>query len=144
MRFVVHSRDEHRTTQNNSICSPSEKDGEILNDLDFATFNIDGQSTDIEAPSYIIDVDSDDYFIDDEDDIPHDLAYFDDELANDDDDDDDVAATMSIAVARGHGGDDDPSRPPPRPIRTGCRGKNFWIMVWEAKKPPGETGEPAD
>nr|GEW11325.1 hypothetical protein [Tanacetum cinerariifolium] len=29
MRFVVHSRDECRTTQNNSICSPSGKDGDM-------------------------------------------------------------------------------------------------------------------
>ncbi|GJU93727.1 hypothetical protein Tco_1318483, partial [Tanacetum coccineum] len=41
-----------------------------LNDLDFATLNIDGQSTDVEAPPYITDVDEDDDFIDDEDDVP--------------------------------------------------------------------------
>ncbi|GKD19499.1 retrotransposon protein, putative, ty3-gypsy subclass [Tanacetum coccineum] len=29
VRFVLHSRDEHRTTQNNGICSPSGKDGEM-------------------------------------------------------------------------------------------------------------------
>ncbi|GKA51672.1 isovaleryl-CoA dehydrogenase, mitochondrial [Tanacetum coccineum] len=29
VRFVVHSRDERRTTQNNGICSPGEMDGEI-------------------------------------------------------------------------------------------------------------------
>ncbi|GJU97340.1 DIE2/ALG10 family protein [Tanacetum coccineum] len=118
--------------------------GVSLNDLDFTTLNIDGQSTDVEAPQDIIDVDEDDDFIDDEDDVPYDLADSDDEvLANDDDDD----VVMSASVARGHGGDggsDDPSRPPPRPIRTGCRGKNFWIMVWEAEKPSGEAGEPAD
>ncbi|GKD50722.1 hypothetical protein Tco_1279698 [Tanacetum coccineum] len=179
VRFVVHSRDERRTTQNNGICSPGEKDGEMyygqleeileflymsfkvvlfrvvqdmnhkkfsnggvivveddhdvihfnnssdltlstsLNDLDFATLNIDGQSMDVDAPPDIIDVDEEDDFIDDEDVLPHDLADFDDEdLANDD-------VTMSTAVARGHvgdGGGDDPSHPPLRLIHTGCRG----------------------
>ncbi|GJX05858.1 hypothetical protein Tco_0193790 [Tanacetum coccineum] len=95
-----------------------------LNDLNFATLNTDGQSTYVEAPLYIIDVDKDDDFIDNEDSVPHDLAHFDDEvLANDDDDDDDDV--MSATVARGHGddcGDDDPSRPPPRLIGTDCRG----------------------
>nr|GEX09452.1 hypothetical protein [Tanacetum cinerariifolium] len=31
VRFIMHSRDEHRTTQNNGICSPGGKDGEINN-----------------------------------------------------------------------------------------------------------------
>ncbi|GKA13073.1 hypothetical protein Tco_0692619 [Tanacetum coccineum] len=63
-----------------------------LNDLDFLTFNIDGQSTDVKAPPDIIDVDDDDDFIDDEDGIPSDLVDYDDEvLANDDDN---VAATV--------------------------------------------------
>ncbi|GJX29038.1 S-adenosyl-L-methionine-dependent methyltransferases superfamily protein [Tanacetum coccineum] len=127
VRFVVHSRDKRRTTQNTGICSPGEKDGEMyygqleeilkgvikveddhdvihdnnssdltlstsLNDLDFATLNIDGQSTDVEAPPDIIDVDEDGDFINDEDDFPHDLADYDDKvLANDDDDDDETA-----------------------------------------------------
>ncbi|GJV26134.1 hypothetical protein Tco_1378829 [Tanacetum coccineum] len=65
-----------------------------LDDLDFATLNIDGQSMDVDAPSYIIDVDEDDDSINDEDALPHDLADFDDEdLANDDNDDDVVAKT---------------------------------------------------
>nr|GEV91042.1 retrovirus-related Pol polyprotein from transposon TNT 1-94 [Tanacetum cinerariifolium] len=110
VRFVIHNHDEHRKTQNNGICSPGEKDGEIhyeddhvvihfnnssdlalstsLKDLDFATLNIDGHSTDVEAPPDIIDVDEDDDFIDDEDDVPHDLEDSDDEvLVNDFDDD---------------------------------------------------------
>ncbi|GKA74062.1 hypothetical protein Tco_0780364, partial [Tanacetum coccineum] len=59
-----------------------------LNDLDFATLNIDGQSTDVVAPPDIINADEDDDFIDDEEDIPHDFADSDDEvLANDDVDD---------------------------------------------------------
>ncbi|GJR90721.1 hypothetical protein Tco_0214732 [Tanacetum coccineum] len=59
-----------------------------LNDLDFATLNIDGQSMEVEAPSNIITVDDDDDFIHDEDGIPHDLADSNDEvLANADDDD---------------------------------------------------------
>nr|GFB82126.1 hypothetical protein [Tanacetum cinerariifolium] len=51
-----------------------------LNDLNFVTLNINGQSTDVEAPPDIIDVDDDDDFIDDEDGVPHDLTYFDDEV----------------------------------------------------------------
>ncbi|GJV18534.1 hypothetical protein Tco_1367554 [Tanacetum coccineum] len=59
-----------------------------LNDLDFATLNIDGQSTDVEAPPDIIDVDEYDDFIDDKDGVPQDLANSNDEvLVNDDDDD---------------------------------------------------------
>nr|GEX32823.1 hypothetical protein [Tanacetum cinerariifolium] len=77
-----------------------------LNDLDFATLHIDGQSTDVDAPPDIIDVDKDNDIINAEDALPHDLADFDDEdLVNVDDDDD-----MSADVARGHdgdGGDDD-------------------------------------
>ncbi|GJU22215.1 hypothetical protein Tco_1155557 [Tanacetum coccineum] len=74
-----------------------------LDDLDFATLNIDGQSIDVDAPPDIIDVDEDDGLIDDENNLPHDLADFDDEdLANDDDDD---VAIMSADVARGHGDD---------------------------------------
>nr|GEZ84046.1 hypothetical protein [Tanacetum cinerariifolium] len=68
----------------------------------------DGQSTDVDAPPDIIDVDKDDDIIDDEDSLPYDLAYFDDEdLINVDDDDD-----MSADVVQGHdsdgGGDDRP------------------------------------
>ncbi|GJZ01302.1 zinc finger MYM-type protein 1 [Tanacetum coccineum] len=134
VRFVVYSRDEHRTTQNRGICSPGEKDEEMyygqleeilkflymsfkavllrvvqdvnhkkssnggvivveddhdvihdnnlsnlalftsLNDLDFATLNIDGQSTNVDTSLDIIDVDEDNDFIDDEDGVPHDLA----------------------------------------------------------------------
>ncbi|GJY13952.1 reverse transcriptase domain-containing protein [Tanacetum coccineum] len=169
VRFVVHSCDECHTTQNNGICSPGEKDGEMyygqleeileilesfkdqqyilgtqvkqvfyledmarrlphwkvvqdvnhkkfsnrgvivveddhdvihdnnssdlalsatLNDLDFATLNIYGQSADVEEPPDIIDVDEDNDFNDDEDGVPHDLVDFNDEvLANNDDDD---------------------------------------------------------
>nr|GEV51013.1 hypothetical protein [Tanacetum cinerariifolium] len=221
VRFAIHNCDEHRTTQNNGICSPGEKDGEMyygqieeileflymsfkvvlfrvkcelfndhqyilatqdkqvfyledmarrplhwkviqyvnhnkfsnggvivveddhdlihfnnssnlalstsLNDLDFATLNIDGQSMDVEAPPDIIDIYEDVDFIDDEDGVPHDLSDSDDEVLTNDDDDDVVV----VLVARGHDGDgggDDPSRPPPRPIRTGTMlhlGENF-------------------
>ncbi|GKC60747.1 hypothetical protein Tco_1088345 [Tanacetum coccineum] len=93
-----------------------------LNDLDFTTLHIDGQSTDVDAPPHIIDVDEDDDIIDDEDALSHDLADSNDEdLINVDDDDDDVA--MSADVAKGHSGDgggDD--RPPPHQIGGGCRG----------------------
>nr|GEW07865.1 retrovirus-related Pol polyprotein from transposon TNT 1-94 [Tanacetum cinerariifolium] len=51
-----------------------------LNDLDNATLHIDGQSTEIDASLDIIDVpNEDDDIIDDEDALPHDLAYLDDE-----------------------------------------------------------------
>ncbi|GJV74391.1 hypothetical protein Tco_1505975 [Tanacetum coccineum] len=88
-----------------------------LNNLDFATLHIDGQSTDVDAPPDIIDVDEDEDIIDDEDALPHDLAdSVDEDLVNVVDDDDDVA--MSSDVARGHGGDgggDD--RPPSHQAR---------------------------
>ncbi|GKE51915.1 hypothetical protein Tco_1487071, partial [Tanacetum coccineum] len=61
-----------------------------LNDLDFATLNIDGQSTEVEAPPLIIPVDNDDDFINDEDDVPYDLSDSDNE--------------MVAAVARGRDG----------------------------------------
>nr|GEW90472.1 hypothetical protein [Tanacetum cinerariifolium] len=99
VRFVVHSPDEHCTTQNSGICSP-----------------------DVDAPPDIIDVvDEDDDIIDEEDPIPHDLADSDDEdLANLGIDD---GVNMSADVARGHGGDgggDD--RPPPYQVPIGCGG----------------------
>ncbi|GJT25796.1 hypothetical protein Tco_0895733 [Tanacetum coccineum] len=93
-----------------------------LNDLDFATLHIDGQSTDVDEPPNIIDVDEDDDIIDDEDALTHDLADSNNEdLVNVDDDDDDVA--MSADVARGHGGDgggDD--CPPSHLVPTSCGG----------------------
>ncbi|GJY09683.1 reverse transcriptase domain-containing protein [Tanacetum coccineum] len=134
VRFVVHNRDELRTTQNSGICSPGGKDGEMyygqlqeihevlylsfkvmlfrvkwfdtsnegrkvkhlvlrnnmtqiltkeedpdvihfenssdlplstsLNDLDNATLHEDGQSTEVDAPPDIIDLDKDDDIID--------------------------------------------------------------------------------
>ncbi|GJV26770.1 hypothetical protein Tco_1383218 [Tanacetum coccineum] len=60
VRFVVHSRDERRTTQNNGICLPA--------------LHIDGQSIDVDTPPDIINVDKDDDIIGDEDVLPHDLA----------------------------------------------------------------------
>ncbi|GJX47878.1 hypothetical protein Tco_0273068 [Tanacetum coccineum] len=59
-----------------------------LNDLNNATLHIDGQSTEVDAPPDIIDLDEDDDIIDDEDALPHDLADSDDEdLVNVEDDD---------------------------------------------------------
>ncbi|GJS84988.1 hypothetical protein Tco_0751529 [Tanacetum coccineum] len=59
-----------------------------LNDLDFATLHIDGQSIDVDVPPDIIDVDEDDDIIDDEDTLPHDLEDSDNkDLVNVDDDD---------------------------------------------------------
>ncbi|GJX00637.1 hypothetical protein Tco_0184550 [Tanacetum coccineum] len=80
------SQDGHDVKYNNSSDLPLYAS---LNDLDFATLNIDSQSTEVKAPPDIILVDDDDDFIDDEDDIPHDFTDSDDEvLANADDDDD--------------------------------------------------------
>nr|GEY05710.1 hypothetical protein [Tanacetum cinerariifolium] len=90
-----------------------------LDDLDFATLNIDGQSMDVDAPPYIIDVDEDDDLIDDEDAPPHDLPNSNDEdLANDDDEN--VAVVYSTRAHGGNSGGDD--RPSSCQIRTGCRG----------------------
>nr|GEV85249.1 hypothetical protein [Tanacetum cinerariifolium] len=94
VRYVVHIRDECRTTQNSGICSPG-PDGEMY---------YDGQSTEVDAPPDVIDVvDEDDDIIDDEDALPYDLANSDDEdLINVDDDGVDK---MSTDVARSHGDD---------------------------------------
>nr|GFB00612.1 hypothetical protein [Tanacetum cinerariifolium] len=125
VRFVVHSRDERRTTQNSGICSPGpdgdmyyEDDPDVihvdnssnlalstsLNDLEITALHRDGQSIDVDAPPDIIDfVNEDDDIIDEEDPIPHDLADFDDEdLVNLDIND---GVNMSANVARGHDGD---------------------------------------
>ncbi|GJR11743.1 reverse transcriptase domain-containing protein [Tanacetum coccineum] len=103
VRFVMHSRDERRTTQNSGIYSPG-PDGEM-----YYVY--------VDAPLDIIDVvDEDDDIIDEEDPIPHDLADSDDEdLVNLDIDDgvnvvysseeDDLSLVMSVDVARGHGSD---------------------------------------
>nr|GEW12681.1 hypothetical protein [Tanacetum cinerariifolium] len=57
-----------------------------LNDLDNATLHIDGESTEVDAPPNIIDLDEDGDISDDEDAISHDLADSDDEdLVNVDD-----------------------------------------------------------
>ncbi|GKB42274.1 hypothetical protein Tco_0887216 [Tanacetum coccineum] len=95
---------------------------------------LDGQSIDVDAPPDIIDVDEDDYIIDEEDPIPQDLADSDDEdLINLDIDDavnvvysseeEDLSLVVTPDVARGHGGDggsDD--HPPPYQIPTGYGG----------------------
>ncbi|GKB44037.1 copia protein [Tanacetum coccineum] len=111
-----------------------------LNDLDFVTLHIDGQSIDVDAPPDIIDVDEDDDIIDDEDALSYDLVDSHDEDLINVDDDDDVA--MSADVARGHGGDgggDD--RPPSCQIPTGCRGHPKTQFrrqeSWQAEYPLG-------
>nr|GEX50002.1 expansin/Lol pI [Tanacetum cinerariifolium] len=198
-RFVMHNRDERRTTQNNGICSPGGKNGEMyygqlqeilefsylsfkvvlfrvkwfdtsneerkvkhlvlrnnmtqilkevrrlkmintfsqdkgvivveedpdvihfdnssdlplstsLNDLDNATLHIDGQSTEVDAPPAIIDLDEDDDIFDDKDALPRDLANSDDEDLVNVDDDDCVDVVYSNICGTGHdgGGDDRP------------------------------------
>ncbi|GKB37159.1 hypothetical protein Tco_0882101 [Tanacetum coccineum] len=76
-----------------------------LNDLDNTTLLIDGQSTEVDAPPDIIDLDEDGDIIDDKDALPHDLADSDDEDLVNVDDDDDGVDVMSADVARSHGGD---------------------------------------
>ncbi|GJU92476.1 proton-dependent oligopeptide transporter family protein [Tanacetum coccineum] len=141
VRYVMHSRDERRTTQNNGFCSPGpdremyyEDDPDIihfnnssdlplsttLNDLDNAALHIDSQSSEVDAPPDIIDVpDEDDDIIKDEDALPHDLADSDDEdLMNVDDDGVDKVYSN---VARSYGGDGDGEDcPPPHHVPTGC------------------------
>ncbi|GKF17231.1 hypothetical protein Tco_0062149, partial [Tanacetum coccineum] len=148
--FVMHSRDERRTTQNSGICSPG-LDGEMyygqleqilefeddphviqvdnssdlalstsLNDLEIAALHIDGQSIDVDAPPDIIDV------VDEDDDIIDEEDPIPQDLADYDNEDLvnlDIDHDMSADVVQGHGSDgggDD--RPPPHQIPTGCGG----------------------
>nr|GEW08943.1 hypothetical protein [Tanacetum cinerariifolium] len=138
VRFVVHSSDERRTTQNSGICSPSAKDGEMYYDMarrppdwkviqdvnhkkvlnggvimveddrDVIHFN---NSFDLTLSTSLNDLDFATLNIDDSDD---------EDLANDDDD----VAVVYSNLAWGHGGDgggDD--RLLPGQILTGCRRK---------------------
>nr|GEV33220.1 RNA-directed DNA polymerase, eukaryota [Tanacetum cinerariifolium] len=85
----------------------------LIDDLKVLWALKDGQSTEVDAPPDIIDLDEDDDIIDDEDALPHDLADF----------DDDDGVDMSADVARDHdgdGGDDD--RPPTHHIPIDCEG----------------------
>ncbi|GJV01090.1 hypothetical protein Tco_1334659 [Tanacetum coccineum] len=93
-----------------------------LNDLNNATLHIDGQSTEVDAPPDIIDLDEDDDIIDDEDALPHDLADSDDEdLVNVEDDD--GVEVMSADVAWSHDGDcGGEDRPPPHHVPSRCMG----------------------
>nr|GEW67574.1 reverse transcriptase domain-containing protein [Tanacetum cinerariifolium] len=61
-----------------------------LNDLDNATLHIDGQSTEVDAPLDIIDLDEDNDNINHEDALPYDFAEYDDEYIINVDDDDGV------------------------------------------------------
>nr|GEV95684.1 hypothetical protein [Tanacetum cinerariifolium] len=102
-----------------------------LNNLDFETLNIDGQSMDVEAPPDIIDVVKDDDLNDQKMTflmINHILMMKSSPMM--------MMMMwllfilMSAAVARGHSGDgggDDPSHLPPRPIRTGCRDTMIYL-----------------
>nr|GEX46537.1 hypothetical protein [Tanacetum cinerariifolium] len=116
VRYVMHSRDERRITQNSSICSPGPDGemyyGQLQEILEFMyllfkvvlfrvkwfnTYNQGhGQSTEVDVPPDIIDVvDEDDDITDDEDVLPYDLADIDNEdLIN-----------MSADVVQSHDGD---------------------------------------
>ncbi|GJX12165.1 hypothetical protein Tco_0202024 [Tanacetum coccineum] len=104
VRFVVHSRDERRITQNSGICLPGPDEemyyGQLEQILEFFIFVVQNcvvrvkwfdtsNKGHVDVPPDIIDVvDEDDDIIDEEDPIPHDLADSDDEdLANLDIDD---------------------------------------------------------
>nr|GEX16335.1 hypothetical protein [Tanacetum cinerariifolium] len=116
VRFVMHNSDERRTTQNNSICSRGGKDGEMyygqlqeILEFSYLSFKVvlfrvkwfdtsnEGRKVKHLVLIYnmtqiltkdIIDLDEDDDIINDEDALPHDLAYSDDEdIVNVDDDD---------------------------------------------------------
>ncbi|GJX55429.1 hypothetical protein Tco_0285326 [Tanacetum coccineum] len=90
---VIVVEDDHDVMHDNNSLDLTLSDS--LNDLDFAALNIDSQSMKIKAPPDIIPVDDDDDFIHDADNVPHDLAYFNDEvIANADDDDDDEDAIV--------------------------------------------------
>ncbi|GKB22888.1 hypothetical protein Tco_0862289 [Tanacetum coccineum] len=114
---------QHKSNKSSALNTwPDDHPTGSLNDLDFATLHIDGQSMDVDAPPDIIDVDENDDVIDEEDALPHDLADSDNEDLVNVDDDDDVA--MSADVARGHDGDGGGDNcPPPHEIGGGCRGK---------------------
>ncbi|GKB41492.1 hypothetical protein Tco_0886434 [Tanacetum coccineum] len=130
VRFVVHSRDERRTTQNSGICSPGPDEemyyGQLEQILEFSylsfktvLFRVKWFNTSKKEVSKF--VSRNNIHKSRKDPYPHDLADFDDEdLVNLDIDD---GANMSADVARGHGGDgggDD--RPPPYQVPTGCGG----------------------
>ncbi|GKE55513.1 hypothetical protein Tco_1494698 [Tanacetum coccineum] len=93
-----------------------------LNDFDFATLNIDGQSTKVEAPPPTIHVDDDDDFIDDEDDVLYDLVDSNIEVLSK------LMIMMKLrliaaAVVRSHVSDSASDPPPyPRQIGSICRG----------------------
>nr|GFB22250.1 hypothetical protein [Tanacetum cinerariifolium] len=117
---MINTFSQHKSNKSSTLkIWPDDHPTRSFNDSDFSTLHIDGQSTDVDAPPDIIDVDKDDDIIDDEDSLPYDLAYSDDEdLINVDDDDD-----MSADVVQGHdsdGGGDD--RPPSHQVPTGCGG----------------------
>nr|GFA04385.1 hypothetical protein [Tanacetum cinerariifolium] len=112
-----------------------------LNDLDNATLHIDGQSTEVDVPPYIIDVvDEDDDITDDEDALPHDLADSDNEdLINVDDD---CVDKVFSNVARSHDGDGrGEDRPPPHHVPSGCMG--CFAIRGKGKRKPNFGGRAA-
>ncbi|GKF02153.1 hypothetical protein Tco_0029076, partial [Tanacetum coccineum] len=77
-RSVIMVEDDHDVIHDNNSSDLTLSTS--LNDLDFVTLNIDGQSTKVVAPQDIIVIYDNDDFINDEDDVHHDLADFDDEV----------------------------------------------------------------
>ncbi|GJW60710.1 hypothetical protein Tco_0110045 [Tanacetum coccineum] len=99
-----------------------------------------GQSTEVDAPPDIIDLDEDDNIIDDEDALPHDLADSDDEDLVNVEDDDGVEVMSSADVARSHGGDGGGEDRPPLPhVPTGCGG----CFINQGKQKPNFGGREA-
>ncbi|GJV86151.1 hypothetical protein Tco_1526049 [Tanacetum coccineum] len=84
-----------------------------LNELNYVNLNIAGQSTEVEAlPPPVIPVNDDDDFIDEEDNVPYDLADSDDEVCANHYVDDEVDTMTSVARGhRGDGGGDPPQAP---------------------------------
>nr|GEV81763.1 hypothetical protein [Tanacetum cinerariifolium] len=106
----------HRWGQNEVVIKDDSSSNLALstnsNELNYANLNIAGQSMKVEAlPPPVIPVDDNDDFIDEEDDVPYDLADYDDEVRTKHD---------MTSIARGHGGDGG-GDPPQAPRRLGSR-----------------------
>nr|GEY21509.1 hypothetical protein [Tanacetum cinerariifolium]GEZ48960.1 hypothetical protein [Tanacetum cinerariifolium] len=115
-----------------------------LNDLEFATLNINGQSTEVEAPPDIILVDDDDDFIDDEDDVPHDIADSDDEVLANADDYDEAAIMSAAAVARDHVGTGVGDPPCPLHVRLALVVAEYKKQEWEVRNATREASRMAE
>nr|GEX58657.1 hypothetical protein [Tanacetum cinerariifolium] len=115
-----------------------------LNDLDFATLNINGHSTEVKAPPDIILADDDDDFIDDEDDVPHDIADSDDEVLTNVDDYDEAAIMSAAAEARDHIGAGVGDPPCPLHVRLASVVAAYKKQEWEVRDATKEAARMAE